>query len=345
MNLQHNPRLRWAWSVLSVLVILGLGYAAVSRLNGLEIQQAVRQANYGWVGVTWATVIIGQWLRLWRAWRLMQPGGNIPWSRVARATLGAQIINWLSPLRVGDVWRVWQMHSYETENKSSLTGLSKNASTRLFRSALAIIVEKSLDSLALALMALTLLILPAPSSVGGNWMRLAMVAGGAGLLLSTLLVLRPGMLQKQLMRRFPQLADWGLHWSEANTEQALFSIHDIAYTGLTTLLMWLLAGLTNIALAQAFHIAWQWWMIPLLVVSIQTVSIVSPVPGNVGIIPLVTVGIFAVAGLPASIGIAHGTLHYLLAYGTNLVWFLCYWLIRRNNARKHSHANGIASNT
>ncbi len=344
MNLRRNPRLRWAWSALSVLVLLGLGYATLSRLNWSEIQQTVRQANYEWVGVAWATVIIGQWLRLWRAWRLMQSGGNIPWSRVARATLGAQIINWLSPLRVGDVWRVWQMHPADTTNKTSLTGPSKTASMRLFRSALAIIVEKSLDSLALALMALTLLILPAPSTVGGNWMQLAVAASGAGLLLSTLLVLRPDMLQKQLVRRFPQLTNWGLHGSEANTEQALFSIPDIVYTGLTTLLMWLLAGLTNIALAQAFHIAWQWWMIPLLVVSIQTVSIVSPVPGNVGIIPLVTVGVFAVAGLPASVGIAHGTLHYLLVYGTNLGWFLCYWFIRRNAARRHNQTKGASSN-
>ncbi len=344
MNWQCNPRIRWVWSALAVLILVGLGYATISRLNWQDIQQALQQANYGWVGIAWATIVIGQWLRLWRAWRLVQSAGVMPWATVARATLGAQVINWLSPLRVGDIWRVWQLRLSDSVDQAVPGPLSKSTSAKLFHSALAITVEKSLDSLALAFMALTLLIVPTPPTASGNWMRLAMTACGAALLLSTLLVLRPDALRKQLSRRFPQLADWGFRWPETDSQQALFSIRDIGSSGCITIAMWLLAGLTNIALAQAFHIAWQGWMIPLLVVGIQTVSIVSPVPGNVGIIPLVTVGVLTLAGLPASLAIAHGTLHYLLAYGTNLGWFIYYWLMRRNAARKHSQINGASSN-
>ena len=331
---------RWVWSGLAMLIVFGLGFATLHNINWLEVRQTVQQADLAWVGVAWVTILVGQWLRLWRAWRLMQHSGAVAWSDVARATLGAQVINWLSPLRVGDVWRVWQLRVYSQPVPSdSIPSNTSKVSKRLFRSALAILVEKSLDSLGLAVLALTLLILPTPNNANGNWVRLAMTACGAALLLSALLILRPGMLKQQLMRRFPQLADWGLRWSETLAQDTLFPRRDIALSSLVTGLMWLLATLTNVALAQAFHIAWQGWMIPLLVVSIQTVSIVSPVPGNVGVIPLVTVGVLALAGLPAALGIAHGTLHYVLVYGTNLLWFVLLQL--RQTVQRRDFRTGV----
>jgi len=157
-----------------------------------------------------------------------------------------------------------------------------------------------------------------------------MTAGAGALLVTALVALRPAALQRQLSRRFPQLNEIaGGAYAQvfsSNANGTVLALRDVALTGAVSVLMWGGAILTNLALAQALHILWQGWMLPLLVVAIQTASIVSPVPGNVGVIPLVTIGVFTLAGFAAAdasaLGLAHGTIHYLLVYGVNLVWFL-----------------------
>lgn len=313
---QRNGLGRWVWSAATALIILALGYVVLRQLDWAEIYRAISQADFKWAVIAASSIILGQTVRLWRAWRLMQRGGTLAWGDVVRATLGAQVINWLSPLRVGDVWRIWQLRQQQHAG--------------VIWSALAILVEKSLDSVVLALIALTLLLLPTPPNINSTLIRLAMVACAGALLLSVLLVLRPGMLQRQLAGRFPVLVEWGLRWPETNAHETLFPPREIVLAAFASALMWGLAALTNIALAQAFHIAWAGWMIPLLIVSIQTVSIVSPIPGNIGVIPLVTIGVLALGGVPTALGMAHGTLHYLLVYGINLVWFLLMQLGNRD---------------
>lgn len=310
---------RWLWSGLSLLLIVALGYIVLRQIDWPRLRENLAQADGRWLLVALAAIVGGQALRLWRAWYLLGRLNRraVAWGDAAYAMLGAQVINWLSPIRVGDVWRVWQLRQ---ATATQLNGM--------LWAALAVLIEKSFDSLSLALLALLLLVLPVPTSTTNTVLRLVMTAGAGALLVTALVALRPAALQRQLLRRFPQLNEiaGGADGQVFSSNNTVLALRDVAVAGAASLLMWGGALLTNLALAQALHIAWQGWMLPLLVVAIQTASIVSPVPGNVGVIPLVTIGVFTLAGFAApdasALGLAHGTIHYLLVYGVNLAWFI-----------------------
>lgn len=314
-----DARKRWLWSGLSVLLMVVLGYIVLRQIDWLQLRESLAHADVGWLFVALLAIVGGQALRLWRAWHLLGRLNRraVAWRAAAYAMLGAQVINWLSPVRVGDVWRVWQLRHIQAAQPNGMLW-----------AALAVLIEKSLDSLSLALLALTLLFLPVPASTTNTVLRLLMTAGAGALLVTALVALRPAALHRQLLRRFPQLKEFtgGASAQVLSSNHTVLALRDVLATGAVSVLMWGGAILTNLALAEALHIPWQGWMLPLLVVAIQTASIVSPVPGNVGVIPLVTIGVLTLAGLASTdasaLGLTHGTIHYLLVYGVNLVWFL-----------------------
>jgi uncharacterized protein (TIRG00374 family) len=332
MGLLRNHRLRWVWSLVSLGLLLAAGVLLLRNLSLSEITAALRTANPAWVLVTVFVLTGGQALRVARGRRILGWENTPPMQPVAQAILGAQVINWLSPVRIGDLWRIWRVH--EAGRNSWLW----SAST--------VLIEKSLDSLVLAAFALLLAIGPLPEgSIPSSFVRLGATAFAGLLIVSGSVALRPDRWQSRLFARFPQLKSWIAQTTRvpssaaasAATSGSSPAAADVTFsTGFRIEIrdarqwliaislsagVWGLAVCVNLTLAQALGIQIGPWTLVMLVVALQTGAVLSAIPGNVGVIPLITYGVLTLAGVDPALALAHGTLHYVLAYGMNALLF------------------------
>jgi uncharacterized membrane protein YbhN (UPF0104 family) len=263
-------------------------------------------------------------LRIARGLRILGWEKTPPPQPVAQAILGAQVINWLSPIRIGDLWRIWRVH--EAKRNSWLWSASD------------VLIEKSLDSLVLAVFAVLLAIGPLPEgSIPSSFVRLGATAFAGLLIVSSVVALRPDRWQGRLFARFPQLKSWiaqATRMPSSATADANLSAgsHARSHIEIRNARHWLsaialsagiwgLALCVNLTLAQALEIQMGPWTLVMLVVALQTGAVLSAIPGNIGVIPLITYGVLTLAGVDPVLALAHGTLHYVLAYGMNLLLF------------------------
>jgi uncharacterized membrane protein YbhN (UPF0104 family) len=82
--------------------------------------------------------------------------------------------------------------------------------------------------------------------------------------------------------------------------------------------IWLIALLTNVALAFAFNIHIGLIGHVLLLLALQTTSVFAPVPGNVGVFPIVCLSVMPVMGVSQPEAIAYGSVLYVMVYGALL---------------------------
>jgi uncharacterized protein (TIRG00374 family) len=327
VGLLRNHRLRWVWSLVSLGLLLAAGVLLLRNLSLSEITAALATANPAWVLVTVVVLTGGQALRIARGRRILGWENTPPRQPVAQAILGAQVINWLSPIRIGDLWRIWRVH--EAGRNSWLW----SAST--------VLIEKSLDSLVLAAFALLLAIGPLPEgSIPSSFVRLGATAFAGLLIVSGSVALRPDRWQSRLFARFPQLKSWIAQTtripSSASSSATSAAADATSSAGfrieirnarqwLTAISLsagvWGLAVCVNLTLAQALGIQIGPWTLVMLVVALQTGAVLSAIPGNIGVIPLITYGVLTLAGVDPALALAHGTLHYVLAYGVNALLF------------------------
>lgn len=190
----------------------------------------------------------------------------------------------------------------------------------------------------LAAFALLLAIGPLPEgSIPSSFVRLGATAFAGLLIVSSVVALRPDRWQGRLFARFPQLKNWIAQTTRVPSSTpasiATDATSDVEFRiEIRSTRQWLIAiGLSagiwglalcvNLTLAQALGIQIGPWTLVMLVVALQTGAVLSVIPGNVGVIPLITYGVLTLAGVDPVLALAHGTLHYVLAYGVNLLLF------------------------
>ena len=334
-NLFQNNRVRLIGSLISLAVVVVLIGIAFQRLSVAELWLAIRQAQWPWLVVAVLILVAGQGLRILRMVRLLHweaaqgtaTAAQSPTTAaqaVIQGTMMAQVINWISPIRAGDIYRVLHIH--------------QNGRNSWLWVASSVLIEKSADSLVLAVFALVLAVSPMPNQNVSVAIRLFATAFAGVLAVSAVLALQRGRWQAAVFKRFPQLQQFAE--TQMGPASATFYAARPSHwleTAFISLGIWLLAMSTNWALGQAFGLHINWVTLLSLVIGLQTGAILSPIPGNIGVIPVITLAVLATTGVDPTIALAMGSAHYILVYGVNLALcglsYLWPWLSHKAQAR------------
>jgi uncharacterized membrane protein YbhN (UPF0104 family) len=301
-------RLRVAISVALLIGLLAAFVVMLQHVSLAEIWSYVRAAQWQWLAVTFGLLLTGQMVRVLRSMRLLQWDRPASVQTVSQAVYGGQVINWLSPLRIGDVWRVWRA--------------SSDRPGSLIWTASSVVVEKSTDSLVLAGFAAVLLFSPLPAGFSVPVVRLLATALLGLLLVTGLSALSSTRLRDKILGRLPKVDAWlKSERGRAMLPPALGLrsnwkrwLELLVYTST----IWLIALLTNVALAFAFNIHIGLIGHVLLLLALQTTSVFAPVPGNVGVFPIVCLSVMPVMGVSQPEAIAYGSVLYVMVYGALL---------------------------
>lgn len=304
----NSSRTKLALSV-AALLLVGVALLAVGQaIPFADIWAYVRGARTEWIVVTAGLLVLSQVVRVLRSTRLLNWEARPQIPAVAQALSGAQIINWLSPVRAGDVWRIWYV--------------GQQARNSLVWTASSVVLEKGADSVVLAAFAAVLLFAPLPAGVSVPVVRLLTTVAICLLAFGGISAVTSSKLRDGLLARVPGLDRW-LSRSSLNAllPQRLQGVRRPAQwlemLSYSTAI-WGLAVLTNMALARAFDLHVGFTTQLLLLITLQTTTVLAPVPGNVGVFPLLALTVFGAAGVPAAGAVAFGSVLYVLVYGVLL---------------------------
>lgn len=308
----RSQRMKLATSVVFFALFVGLLVFAVQRLSIGELSAAMARADAGWLVVGVGLLLCGQLLRLVRWWRILNWEARPDTRMTFRALMGGQVLNWLLPIRLGELWRIWYLNGAKRNSLMWVAG--------------SVVVEKSADSLTLALMAAMLVVVPLPASLPTDAIRLVVSALAGFLFVAAIVAFRSSDWQARFLRRFPQLSGMvtAMQPTESHAEQMRNPWRWIEALA-TSFAIWLVAVLTNAAVAQAFGIALGVGGQLALMLSIMSVVIVAAVPANAGF-PLVVGAVLSLFGVPPTDAFALGLVLYALTYGLNLVLCAVAWI-------------------
>jgi N-acetylglucosaminyldiphosphoundecaprenol N-acetyl-beta-D-mannosaminyltransferase len=319
MTSARSPRV---WTALG-LSLLALAFVLTVRYVPLsEIMSAIRSADIAGILIALVCLVAGQLLRIWRSKRILQARAPQASLRIAQGLLGSQIVNWLSPVRIGEVWRVWHVSGKQVSN--------------VMWTATSIVIEKSADAFVLAIFAFAATMLPVPPVYATPIARLLLTAFGGAMLVSALSALTSHRVRDRLLARLPRI---DMLMQRARLEEAP-SGREYATIWLEAFLysfgIWSLAIGTNVALARAFGLG-----VPLeghliLLLALQTSMVFSPIPGNIGLFSIVAATVLAPLAIAEAHSIAFGLVLWAIVYGALLTMGLVALL-------SHSAASGTAA--
>lgn len=325
-RLTHMSRRRAAWSAIGLVLLGALALWTLTRVSLSDIVTAAGHAEPRWSALALAGFAVGQGWRVLRSRRILQRCINVTGRPVGESVLGGQIINWLSPIRLGDVWRIWRV--------------SRGASGALLWSASSVAIEKGGDAVVLSLFAFAMLFLPLPATYASPIVKLVLIVIGCVLLVSALTTLSSSRVRDGIQRKFPQVAPILRFTTE--TGELSMPRYLLAWTEVVVHSMgiWLIAILTNVALAQAFGLGLGVAGHLLLLIALQTSMVLSPIPANLGLQSVVSAGILVPLGFGEAPAIAYGAALWLFSYGTLLVLGCSLWALRK--VREASHSSPVA---
>jgi uncharacterized membrane protein YbhN (UPF0104 family) len=307
----HRARLVASLATL-VLLIVALAVVVIS-VSLAEIWSQIQQARPEWICLTILLLGLSQSLRLLRSVRLLSWETRPNTRNGLQAITGGQVINWLSPIRVGDMWRIWRV------------GRGGRGGNTLLWAASSVVLEKGADSLVLAMFAGLLLISPLSPGVSAPLVRLLSSVFGCVMLLSAISAISSSRLRNRLLQRLPRF-DHLLNRTSVGPLGSLFpeklnALHHplrwMELFGYTTAL-WTIGIAINVALAQAMGIHIGLTTQLLLTLTLQTTIVVAPVPGNIGVFPLVSLGVLSAVGVNSAQALAFGSLLYVCVNGVLL---------------------------
>jgi N-acetylglucosaminyldiphosphoundecaprenol N-acetyl-beta-D-mannosaminyltransferase len=322
---RHTFRSRQlAWVLVSVLGVVALLRWTAPDFSFGALAQNFLASDPIWVGITVCILVGGQLLRLIRWHSLLKLEMPLPRIQAGKALMDGQMINWLSPVRLGDVWRMWSVAQIP---QRSVVWASAS-----------IVVEKSADAIVLAVMSTVLILAPVSTTVAPVVIRAALTGLVALLVLVALAALRPSRWLERARSRLPAMWQQTLGADRikipTHVEAQLQTTGFWLRLGLQSLGIWTLALLTNIALAQALSIQLTWPQQIMFLVALQLGLVLSVVPANLGLFPLVAIGMFGLFSIRDADGLVFGSLLYVLVYGVNLMLWLVFSVLLQINTRR-----------
>lgn len=320
MESARSQRSRLALSAFFLVVLIGLAAYTLQKAPLQEIGAAIGRAKPAWLMAGVALLALGQGLRFARWWRILNWEARPDTPETWFSLMGGQVLNWLLPVRLGEVWRIWEENS---KKRNSLLWVAGS-----------IIVEKSGDSLALALMSVALVFVPLPTQLPTGALRALATAFAGFLMAGGLVAFRSSAWQTKVLQRFPQFGGVvsAMRPTESHTEQLrnpLNWLEGVAWS----ISIWAIAILTNVVVARAFGLALGAGAHLTLMLAIMSVLAIAATPANAGM-PVVVAATLALFGVAQADAIAFGSVLYGLTYGVNLLLLGISWLVRKGGQDK-----------
>lgn len=315
----HTGR-RWLWRLLLGLVVAATAIVVLARQVQWEVALAhLREVRPGWLLATVGCVLTTNIAKAMR-WRWLFPTDREPPSR--RDAFGAlmvgQMLNFMLPLRAGDLSRALLMGRYRQASTAAAVGT--------------IGAEKVID---LSIMGL-LVALVLPSVILPAWMDTAdrgVTAGavvGVSLWIGILLALPwlqrilEGLGQRfQALRLLSRLVSRFL-----DGLTALRHTRRVPYVVAWSALAWGCGILANYMLLRALGLPATWLSSLLVILIIQGGVSVPLAPGQIGVFEALAVLALSLTGIPAEAGLAFGIWLHIIVMGIPVLSSL-WWLSRR----------------
>jgi len=284
------------------LIAVSVALVLVGRsLSPVAIWRSLRAASPHWLELAAGLLVAGQALRVWRTVRVLSWEARARPINVAQGLAGGQVINWLSPVRVGDVWRVLHLAQ---GGQNSLTWIASDT-----------LLEKGADSIVLALFAAALVLLPLPDGFTVPVTRFAGSIIACLMAFSAISTLSSARLRDKLLARLPKHAAFD-RWRQMSLPDLKVRHRpgDWLELAVTSVLIWVSGLAVNMAVAKAFGIKIDLATHLLFLLMLQTTTVLAPVPGNIGVFPLVALTVLGAVGIDRSLAAAFGGLLYVLVY-------------------------------
>jgi uncharacterized membrane protein YbhN (UPF0104 family) len=293
------------WLTLLIGVALGAAFLALAvRDVSWEVaRSSLQRVNVGWLSLATVGVVLVAVIKSerWR-WLFFPRHRSVTPLDVLAVTLLGQVVNILLPVRLGEVLRVGL--------------LARSTDLRVTATIGTIVVEKLVDTLVLAAMAL--LLAPALISLTGQ------TPSSPGLFLASLAALVGGVL---ILSRRQVVSAWlrnavgrwpGGRWLAAKLDLSLSSLdllqHRQAWQALGgwTALAWFLSILNIFITFAAFDLSVPPTAAFLIVILIHLGLVLPKAPGMVGLIQYVSVLVLTHYGVERSIAFGYGLVLHLL---------------------------------
>jgi uncharacterized protein (TIRG00374 family) len=314
--------------------LVGIGIAALScwllvrELDWRELSQALRGADYRWVGGGLAMVFIAFFPRTWR-WQSLLGWPRAGFRTALTSLLVGQVLNIALPMRGGDPMRaVWATAGEDVKFPQALGSIA---------------LEKLLDLLVLFACVIVLVIwIPLPDwSDRAIWGIALLSAVGAGCLWAGLRW-RDELLRwvEQHLKRLPA------GWSGAIApflRRLVDGLEVIRHPGtlrraaLWTGLIWMLGTFINLAVLSAFGLPSALAALVLLVALLMAGAV--PIPAGLGVFEGVCVVILTLFGWPRDQALAAGLVLHLVVMGPPLVAAAVLLVWPGQQAAREGHAS------
>lgn len=311
---------RWKWQILLGLLIAALIiYLLLSVIDWRATLRALQQAHIGWVLVAAVSVIINGVAKSQR-WRTLFPPDQPPPSRSQTfgILMAGQVVNFVLPLRSGDIFRAY------------FVGRDRGASTASAFGAIG--AEKLIDVILVGLAAAIVLPLVAlPSWINADGSQVGIVAlvaalGWLGLILALPWINR---LLARLGKRSALAARVsGVLQRLLDGLTALRQWRRLPIVLLWTALVWGTAITTNLFLFRALDMPVELLNALIVLIIIYGGVSVPVVPGQLGVFEGLTVLALSLVGIDSATALAYALLLHLLVLLVPIV-FGGWWLLRR----------------
>ncbi len=299
----------WVRATVGTLISIVFLVLAVKDVPLGEVAQTLARANYAWVLLGVAGMIVQSWLRAVRWIRLYYPAqGGLRVGQMLGIVMVSQMLNIVIPWRVGELARIYLAGEIEKQSKTqTLATLG---------------IEKIFDTL----MLLSLLFIIPPFMTLPAWLerpREGIITLAVALFAVAFLLL---LVRNRLLG---WLGRFTLPWSQKSVaEFARLALESLdvfkrweRLLALQTLsaLVWLVGIVINYLAFLALGLSLPFVAAFLLMAVLQVGGIVPSSPGKVGVFQYLCIVTLALFGVDKSVGLSYGILLYLIAYGTPVV--------------------------
>lgn len=301
------------------LLLLALAFRGV---NWPQVRSALAEANYPLLGLALGTVLLTTLAKVAR-WRLLFPQeyGRPRLGKLFPVLLIGQTVNAILPARLGEIARAYLIGEIEEVDKA--LALST------------VIVEKALDALMLLLLvAFLFALMPLPTWLGRSGILVS------GLLAALLLLLILGTYRsKDAPSALYRFLSWipGIH--RLDLERRLGTI-TVGLTALSrgdvarqllgwSLLVWVLAALTNYVTFLALGIKVPFLAAFFLLAALHLGVVVPSSPGRVGVFHYICILSLSLFSVDRSLALSYGLVLHLIVFVPMM--FLGAWSLWKEN--------------
>ncbi len=304
---------------------------ALQDVRPSEIARALLTANPIWIVLALMSVLLNQATKVIRWAVLLRPVlPQVGLLKITNASLGAQLLNAILPVRLGDFSRLAIANQVtRLDNQGSFRDACSDAGDNdliggnvpAYSGVLGTVVLEKLFDLAaygiLILMALT--VVPASFHLAAEVSFILGTTIASGFFLSILYIYRKTVLRgvEGLINRSPA----GIRaWIMPQLQSGFQSLEALSWRGgfwvimISTLLGWALAVTTNLLVALALGMPLSWLQAVVLLAVLQAGITLPAMPARLGLFEYICILVLGWFRIDAAVGLSYGILLHGVAY-------------------------------